>query len=86
MYLAIVPKDVDVVFYLSSFLLLDLSFFTLGSHPSPSSRLISPFPLSSSPTLYFLEQHYLIIDRMILPSTRMAWPAEHTFEFVNVRP
>lgn len=70
-------------FYTSEFPppLFDLSYLSTPSFsPAPASLL-----LSSSPTLYFLEQHYLIIDRMILPSTRIAWPAEHTFEFVNVR-
>lgn len=76
-------REVETSYLIFLFLLLRASpsrFFFL--HPLVSLLL----RLSSSATLYFLEQHYLIIDRMILPSTRMAWPAEHTFEFVNVRP
>lgn len=60
--------------------------------------LVSPPPLSSfflfstlDTVTSFLpfyppKQHYLIIERMILLSARMARPAEHTFHFVNVCP
>lgn len=91
-YLMIVSKGGEVIFYFPLFLFpvyfyVILSTFlapaSLSSPPSSPLSIIPSTPSSSS-TLYLLEQHYLIIDRMILPSTRMAWHAEHTFEFVNV--
>jgi len=81
----IVPRGGDVISYFSLSAPSNFPYSILLSPPSRAPPTLLLF-LSSSATLYFLEQHYLIIDRMILPSTRMAWPAEHTFEFVNVRP
>lgn len=64
--------------------------------PKPKLSSPFPFPLSShscfvtppsfSLSLHPSNQYYLIIDRMILLSARMARPAEHTFHFVNVFP
>lgn len=73
----------------------DLTIVSKGGAFSPSSSSLSSLSLYlsvaswSAWSLFFshpLNQHYLIIDRMILLSARMARPAEHTFHFVNVRP
>lgn len=66
-------------------------FLGRSNHRTASHRVASkggPFSLPHFSLLFFshpLKQHYLIIDRMILLSVRMARPAERTFHFVNLR-